>query len=476
MAKRKNTVINEVKMLEERIQRLQVLYSLSSRLQRASQLGLSYSGIRDIYEAFGYKKELKFIDYWNLYDRGDIASKVVEAAPDASWRISPKVEEDKDDTSETTFEKAWMDLQRRLNIFHHLHRVDVLSGIGRYGILLLGFDDGEDLQKEIQAGGTHKIVYLQAYKEDKVNIRQIDEKINSPRYGKPFIYEVQLGVSLPGGEVAAQKTSLVHHSRILHVAEGSTDNYIYGTPRMKKCFNRLGNMELIAGSSAEMWYRGAFPGYNFKMDPDAQITSAELATMHDKVEEYMHDMKRYLTLKGVSVEDIKPQVEDPRPAMDIQFKLLSASTGIPARILFGSERGELASSQDEKNWLDKINFRRENYCEPFMLRPFIDHLIEVGSLPKPSQYSIRWPELIDSSELDKAQAMERKTTSVTTYADSINAQGIFPPEFFFTKIMGMDAEDYKQIKDQVDEFLEEEQKRIERDEELLRRQQVIDRE
>ena len=471
MAPRKDKVthINE-DFLQNQL-RFEALYSTISRMALARGFGQSYSGQRDIYEAFGYPKDLSFNDFWWLYQRGDISARIVEAAPDASWRIPPKIMEDKDDTTNTEFEDAWISIQKRIHTWYHLHLADVLSGIGQYGILLLGFNDGSDLGRPIRPRAKLDLIYLKAYKQNMATVYKLDENITSPRYGLPEIYKLKLGVQLDGAaSLTSQREVDLHHSRVIHIAEGLIDNRIFGMPRMQKCFNRLSNMELIAGSSAEMWYRGAFPGYNFKMDPEAQVSDTMLTDMKTQIEEYMHDFKRYLRLQGVEVDSIAPQVSDPGPSVDVQLKLISATTGIPARILLGSERGELASDQDEKNWLDKINARRVNYCEPFILRPFIDKLMELDILPKVDDYHIRWPELIDSSELDKASAMERQTASIVKYADSIGAQNIFPPKFFFTKIMQMDEEDAQQIITEVEDYVEEENRQIEEDRELYRKQ------
>lgn len=467
MARKDNvTRINEQQISNQL--RFQAMYSIISRLKMARGLGQSYSGNRDIYESFGYPKTLEFEDFWWLYKRGDISSRIVDAAPDASWRIPPKIMEDKNNTEETEFEAMWISLQKRLHIWHHLHQVDVLSGIGQYGVLLLGFNDSSDLASPVSARSNLDLVYLKAYKQDMTKVARLDERITSPRYGLPETYRLKLGVQLEDAEALTQQREvMLHHSRVIHVAENLVDNRIYGTPRMEKPYNRLTNMELIAGSSAEMWYRGAFPGYNFKLDPEAQIPDNMLSDMKDQIEEYIHDFKRYLRLQGVDVQAITPQVSDPSSAVDVQLKLISACTGIPARILLGSERGELASDQDEKNWLDKIYARRVNYCEPFILRPFIAKLMDFGILPKVDDYHVRWPELIDSSELDKASSMERRSASIVKYADSHAAQQIFPPKYFFTKIMDMDEEDVQQIIKEVEEYVEEENEQIERDRQLM---------
>lgn len=66
--------------------------------------------------------------------------------------------------------------------------------------------------------------------------------------------------------------------------------------------------------------------------------------------------------------------------------------------------------------------------------------------------------------------MERQTASIVKYSDSIGAQNIFPPKFFFTKIMQMDEEDAQQIIAEVEAYVEEENQRIEEERELLRKQ------
>ena len=80
-------------------------------------------------------------------------------------------------------------------------------------------------------------------------------------------------------------------------------------------------------------------------------------------------------------------------AADLYLKLISATTRIPVRILTGSERGQLASSQDDENWADVISARQEQHVGPALLMPVINRLIWLGVLPEPTNtaVSIRWP-------------------------------------------------------------------------------------
>ena len=114
---------------------------------------------KDIDADCGYPKTASITtdNYKDFYDRMAIATRVVEVLPDESWLVQPLVFEDKDPETETEFEKAWEALGKNLTaqgwfeskeknpIWEYLHRVDVLSGIGSFGVFLLGVNEGSDL-------------------------------------------------------------------------------------------------------------------------------------------------------------------------------------------------------------------------------------------------------------------------------------------------------------------------------------------
>jgi len=79
---------------------------------------------------------------------------------------------------------------------------------------------------------------------------------------------------------------------------------------------------------------------------------------------------------------------------------------VPAKIyLYSGIYGvliELASGQDDSTWNDKIRGRRNDYCTPRMVVPFINRLIQVGALPVPTdKYKVVWP---DPETLKPAEA------------------------------------------------------------------------
>ena len=51
--------------------------ALVARKQLFHRLGMSYDGERDLYEALGYKLSLEFDDFYQQYQRQDIAKAII---------------------------------------------------------------------------------------------------------------------------------------------------------------------------------------------------------------------------------------------------------------------------------------------------------------------------------------------------------------------------------------------------------------
>src|SRR5262245_56518552 len=96
---------------------------------------------RDLNAECGYPEnsELTPETYREWYEREGLAQRVVSAIADECWLENPDLCENEEE-KETTFELAWRDLNFQIPIWHYLHRADVLSGIGTFGVIFLGLD------------------------------------------------------------------------------------------------------------------------------------------------------------------------------------------------------------------------------------------------------------------------------------------------------------------------------------------------
>jgi hypothetical protein len=212
-----------------------------------------------------------------------------------------------------------------------------------------------------------------------------------------------------------------------------------------------------------MFWRGAFPGYGFKNDEGASMDAQAMTDLEDEIKEYMHGLKRYIRLRNISVESLSQQVASPEKHAELLVSLISSATGIPKRILLGSERGELASTQDKENWADRIDERRRDYAEPMILRAFIDRNVEVGVLPEPGPdgYEISWPEIYSPSDAEQAIVAKSRTETLAAYVNAIGADMVVPPEMFMKKFLGFTDDEVEQAQDITAGMMEEEAVEIE---------------
>jgi len=416
--------------------RFQVLSNLTARLSMASQLGMQYGGNRNMYDVLGYPKDITFDTYYLFFKRHDIAKAVINRPIKASWRgpVSPmEMNDDKD----TPFELAWKALmEEHKTVKTTLIKADRLTGLGRFGGILLGLDDITTVQDyEYPVSGKRKLVYLKAFGENTCTIQEWEEDPRNPRYGLPKIYLIS--VDTDKGSTSIK----VHHTRIIHIVDESVDTDVYGTPRLEGIFNRLMDLEKLVGGSAEMFWKGARPGYSAAVEPNFQMTDKEYDELKTQIDEYEHNLRRILVNQGTKLDSLAQQVADPKNHVDVQIQMISAVTGIPKRILTGSERGELASSQDQDEWNAYIQDRRENFIEPQILRPFVDKLIELGILPKPQvEYSVQWQDLHATSDEDKARVGEIRARALKEYASQPTAEMLVPPLAFYEFFLGFSQE------------------------------------
>jgi hypothetical protein len=423
------------------IYELMVNSAILGRAQLASVLGLSFSGDRDIYQALGYDTDVTWQQYVAQYARQGFAAAVIDRPVQSTWGRGFQLVEAGDD-EETQLEKVWRDLKKNLGLISMFARLDRLTGLGSYGVLLLGLSDVNDAQafRRPAVGKSLKLNYVRPFSGmANQGDAQISKWVTDPsneRYGRPELYSITLR-NLSTGD---QQILEVHHTRVIHVADGLGSSEIEGTPRLQAVWNNLKNLEKIIGGSAEMYWKGARPGYALEAEKDFQIPTDILENMQDQFDEYEHNLRRIIALQGMKVNPLAQQVSDPSASVDVQIQEMSATTGIPKRILTGSERGELASSQDRENQADYIEDRQLNFAEPRIIRATVDRFIELGILPSvstPDGYAVQWPDTREPSDKDRADVGKVRADAIKSYASAPTAEAVMPIQSFLRLCLGL---------------------------------------
>lgn len=422
---------------------------------------------RELAVECGYAEDSDLTSQWyyQSYKRWGISARVVDLWPDECWAVYPEIYET-EDKDQTPFEKVLTAVARKTLAFHYLHRIDRLSGIGQFGILLLGLDDGGDLstappginpitgERKPDATNVANLNYIRAFDQTLVKVQKFDSDFRSPRYGFPTVYSIQFesvnntdndnvgGVNPPTASTP-RGTQKIHWTRIIHVADNCMASEIFGVPRQRPVADYLHDIRKVAGSSAEMFFKGGFPGYAFEAYPDqAGDPSTSDEEIAEQMLKYQRGFQRYLSSFQGKWNSLQPQVANPDKHLDWYVTMICATIGVPKRIFLGSESGQLASTQDDTVWRARCTARQKVYLEPKLLRPFVDRLIALGVLPKPQleDYTVQWRDLRALSDKERAEIALKKLQALMQYTTG-NVGQVIPVRSLLTLIMGMTEEE-----------------------------------
>lgn len=411
-----------------------------------------------------------------LNDFDPVASRVNEAYAKACWQAQPTVYESKKaKDTRTAFEEAWDGLGENLQrdtpkswfksergnpVWECLLRADVLSGVGYYGVVFLGLDDNRPLSEPATPRSGQKLVQLKAYPHWQCEIGQWDNDPNSPRRGKPVSYNIQ-GFDpkvQPTGIGADLNSVEVHWTRVIHLADThhhAVGNDVFAMPRTRPVWNDIYNLQKIAGAGGEGYWKTAFMGLSLETTPQLGASvRVNQSALKDMMEQYQNGLQRYLALVGMQAKTLAPQIIDPTPFVDQCVRRICIKIKVPKRKFEGSERGELASSQDDGEWNDMLMERNVNYTTPKVIVPFVDRLIWLGVLPEPKEYFVEWPDLTKKTETEKADVAAKITQALTAYVQG-GVEAVVPPQDYLTRVLGWDEDEAKETLEAAAKLMEE---------------------
>jgi len=391
--------------------RIKALSALVERLQLANMAGLQFSGQRDLYEVFGYEKNVKPLQLLSKYKRQDIASRIVDAPPGATWSRPPIIKD------EGALNAEWEEMVRnpQLKLLNAFYRVDRLSRLNAFSLLLFGFDDTGDVARAV--GNVGELLYVRPVSGRQVTEITYNTDPHNPRYGQPETYTIQFDDpeekrSIGSGTTTSKiKDLVVHWTRCVHVVEYPLEDPVFGTPILEKVYNQLDDLLKVGGGTAEMYWLTGNRGLHADIDKEMEIDAADAAALSDEIEEYQHQLRRVIRTRGVDLNVLESGVPNPKETFEMIMSIISGTTGIPRRILVGSEAGQLASEQDRANWAERIEERRILFVNPEILNPTIDRLQNAGLLSE-GIAEWEWPSAFIQNPLEEGQTMAQIARSV----------------------------------------------------------------
>ena len=390
-------------------------------------LGSQYDGNRDIYDVLGYDDldtESSLEKFRAKYNRQDIAKRIIDAFPEETWKKPPKVVDDGETDSE--FETQVNRLLKN-EVTAYFRRLDRAQRLGEYGVMMVGYADGQDLDQPVQESALSSpddIAFYNVFPQEQVENWILGKETDGeesdpthPRFNKPVYYTLDFGDI--DAESQDDDFKEVHYTRVpLHPAEGALETDLKGTPALKPVYNRLQDREKVIGASAEMFYTGADRKIIANVKDDFALEqysdTGEREDFQDQLTRLINDMQQSMVGTGMEYEVISGQEVNPQGVIDTIDSSIAAAIGMPKNKLQGNEMGERSTTQDRLNWFDNIKSRQSNFSIPNFVRPFINTLIEYGILPSPNgeDYAVKFPDLVEQTEADKAEIQSQRASAL----------------------------------------------------------------
>jgi len=404
---------------------LRLLHDLEGLFSERGLLArwMNGGGKRNLYRDVSWIENPTPADFLTAYRRNPIARRALKAFPDSTWADLPSIFETTDE-AETAFEKAVGELvaNKELRFKKRMLQLDKQACLGEYALLLLGLPG--DSSTPAQKGNAGKLAFLRVVGQSNAKISDTEKNASDPRFGQPKMYEINLS----GGKDSKSSTPVLFHwTRVVHVAYNCEEGDVFGTPEMLPIINALTSLEYVYAAGAEGYYKTGMGGMGFKVDPNAELGEEDEKTLRRDIRDYMNELRRDLLLQGVEPKPLTMDYKSPKEIVELLIQSICADKGIPMRILLGSEIGDLASTQDRRNWMTIVFNRSRNVVETELLRPIVDRFVELGILPTPAKpYQIEWADPEALSQVEKADYGNKFITALVSYCNSPMALMVSP--------------------------------------------------
>jgi len=393
-----------------------------SRRFNGGLFGVSPDGKRDFNVLFGYGTHLSYADYLGMYKRGGIAGVVVGKVAKSCWRDMPKIKVNDEEILEDQ-----LLILKRMKFFKAMERADILNRIGTFSVLLIGVPDGEDLDKPIGQAkkDSFSSMYFNAYNEDGIEIVKTDTDPASPRFGLPELYQLQtIDVDGSRRKQVHTRSHIVHHSRIVHMAEGALDSTIEGMSALEQPWNALTDKNKTRGSSAEAYFRNARQKLALEVTDGSKPVTGELekAALKENVENFQNGLEDVLRLHNMKANMLQPSMASPRDTFDVCIEEISGTSGIPVRILTGKGGGTLTGSEDKATWNALVLDRQDQECTSYLLDA-LAIMAEAGILDLPENAEIVWGVQSSLTEKEASESTKNKADAFKAVTEGLSAIG-----------------------------------------------------
>lgn len=353
--------------------------------------------LHNVYLDYGYPLQLDFFNFWNMYRRFGVATRVVELYPDQTWLDDPIIESDN-----TAFLSELETLVDRFGLWRRLKGLDIRQRVGRYAGLFMRVRDGLQPNQPIEGmlPGVNALFDMIPLYESQLKVLTTESDPTSEQFGFPTSYQFASNTGRRNENVAASFT--IDPDRVVVVAEGSDNSNIYGIPALENVYNSLMDLRKVLGGGAEGFYKNAAQSVVLELLDLAGAKNNKdlLKDLGEQYDEFARNrMRRAFMAPGLSTKTLESNLVDPQGFKDALLDDIAAGSGTPRTLLVGNQTGRLAGDQDTKGFLAQVQARRTSFGVD-MVRTVVDWFISFGVLPF-AEYTVEWPDALALSHSER---------------------------------------------------------------------------
>lgn len=365
------------------------------------------------WSAYGYKQNLDFNDFYRMWERGGLAHGAIARVNTKCWQDEPEVIEGEPSDEKrppTAWEKQFKAFAKKHKLWEHLREADLRRTVGKYSALVLQIADGKTWESPVRGRAARRLVKIIPAWESQLTPSSwgTDEK-DSETYGMPTMYtfnEGQVGddiTAAAAGYIGRQVQ--IHPDRVIILGD-----IINGVPMLRAAFNDFVNLEKILGGSGESFLKNASRQLAINFDKEVNLIDIatahgvkpeELRTIFDQVTNGLNQgIDQTVMTQGANVTPLVAAVPDPQQHFNVSLMSAAASIMIPVMVWIGSQTGERASSEDQKDWNKTCQGRRVQVLSSD-IETVIAHFIRLSLVPVMLETSVVWSDLSEATTAEK---------------------------------------------------------------------------
>lgn len=376
----------------------------------------------DAWNEYGYKEQLSFQDFFNLYTRHGIAKGVVDRVAEkvfqtAPWVIQgPKEDEKK---PETAWELEFQTLAEDVDLWWYFKEAYAMRLVGGWSAMILVFGNDKGKLNEQVKGSAVLTDIIPAWRGQLLpSTQDVLGNVTLWNYTPTGFDSTDLQKSPP---------TTIHPSRVYIVGD-----YKRGRSMLEAGYNSFVDMEKIAGGSAEGTLKNAARQLHINYAADAN--PAKRNQPDDEVADELNDQAKALNTRndlvlatqGAEVNPLVANMPDPEKPFSVSLQTCMASVRIPSRIVVGSQTGERASIEDIRDFNERCQGDREGEVSR-EVRGFARHLEQYKLIESAGgRITIMWDDLAEPTRGDRAALA--LIMAQTNQANSITGEAVYSSE------------------------------------------------